>query len=201
MISKKKLIFLRYATVVFGGDGVFNKPRVLIPDHTSSTKEGFTTAQNTLRSFEKFLVGNGTEDIFDAVAFATSLPFRPGISKIFVVIPCSSCNPANMTVITKPFLQSQQINFLKFQVEYSVLRQIMLENNIYLHLLINDNFGFEKQRLAKIFYGMDKDYAFTKKDFPELKGDYDFRQQVKLPKNMVAYCAPLALETNGMFLK
>lgn len=85
-------------------------------------------------------------------------------------------------------------------MEYSVLRQVMLESNVRLHILINDDFVFEKQRLAKIFYGMDSTHAFTKKDFRELKGDRDLRRQAKLPKSMIAYCAPLALETNGIII-
>lgn len=62
---------------------------------------------------------------------------------------------------------------------------------------MNNEFSFEKQRVAKIFYGLDGKKAFTKKDFKVLIGDSDLRRQATLPKTIMGYCAPLALETNG----
>lgn len=62
---------------------------------------------------------------------------------------------------------------------------------------MNNEFSFDKQRIAKIFYGIDGQKAFTKKDFKDLQGDSDLRRQAKLPKSVIGYCAPLALETNG----
>lgn len=62
---------------------------------------------------------------------------------------------------------------------------------------MNSEFSFEKQRIGKIFFGMDWKRAFTKKDFKNMQGDSDLRRQAKLPKSIMGYCAPLALETNG----
>ena len=45
--------------------------------------------------------------------------------------------------------------------------------------------------------GMDRSTAYTKNDLKVLKGSSELRRQVKLPKVMLGYCTPLALETNG----
>jgi hypothetical protein len=45
--------------------------------------------------------------------------------------------------------------------------------------------------------GMDGLTAYTKKDVKTLIGSTELRRQIKLPKAMLGYCTPLALETNG----
>lgn len=62
---------------------------------------------------------------------------------------------------------------------------------------MDGDFNFKKQRLNKIFYGIDATKSYTKKDAKELVGDVDLRRQVKLPKSALGYCTPLSLETNG----
>jgi hypothetical protein len=43
-------------------------------------------------------LGNGSADIFGAIRFAAKLLFRPGVSKTFILLPCTNCDPANNTV-------------------------------------------------------------------------------------------------------
>lgn len=62
---------------------------------------------------------------------------------------------------------------------------------------MDGDFNFKKQRLNKIFYGLDATKSYTKKDAKVLVGDVDLRRQVKLPKSALGYCTPLSLETNG----
>ena len=62
---------------------------------------------------------------------------------------------------------------------------------------MHDDFQFDKERLNKIFFGIDAFKAYTKKDSRVLTGQLDLRRQVKLPKSMLGFCSPLALETNG----
>lgn len=66
-----------------------------------------------------------------------------------------------------------------------------------MHILIDDQFQFGKDKLNKIFYGFDATKSYTKKDSHVLKGDIELKLQVKLSKSALGYCAPLALETNG----
>lgn len=62
---------------------------------------------------------------------------------------------------------------------------------------MDDSFVFDKIRLTRKFFGMDKDYAYDKDDFEKLKGDTELRKQVRLPKEGLKSCTPLAIETNG----
>ncbi|PSN49824.1 hypothetical protein C0J52_08839 [Blattella germanica] len=131
----------------------------------------FTGPQMLSHYFDNIPIGNGSADIFGAIRYASKLLFRPGVSKTFILLPCSNCDPANTTVL--------------------------IENDITLHILMNDDFRFEKDRVNKIFYGMDRGTAYTKKDSKVFTGSSELRRQVKIPKAMLGYCTPLALETNG----
>lgn len=62
---------------------------------------------------------------------------------------------------------------------------------------MDGDFQFEKEKISKIFYGLDATKSYTKKDARVLTGDVDLRRQVKLSKNVLGYCTPLSLETNG----
>ena len=43
--------------------------------------------------------------------------------------------------------------YLHLQVDYIVLHQVLLEGDVTLHILMNDEFVYEKNRMNKIFYG------------------------------------------------
>lgn len=78
-----------------------------------------------------------------------------------------------------------------------MVHEVLLEKAITLHILMDGDFEFEKERLNKIFYGLDATKSYTKKDARTLIGDVDLRKQVKLPKSVLGYCTPLTLEVNG----
>lgn len=48
--------------------------------------------------------------------------------------------------------------------------------------------------------GVDGETAYTRNDFKALKGDVNLRKQVKLTKNMLGYCTPIVLESNGLLM-
>lgn len=84
----------RWALVVFGGDSVHDRPRSIILDGQIFTK-------NVARFVDYFSyvpVGNGNQDIFAAIGFASRLVFRAGVSKTFILMPCSHCETENQTV-------------------------------------------------------------------------------------------------------
>lgn len=62
---------------------------------------------------------------------------------------------------------------------------------------MDGDFHFEKDRLGKVFYGLDATKSYTKRDARALIGDIDLRRQVKLSKSALGYCTPLSLESNG----
>ncbi|KYB29704.1 hypothetical protein TcasGA2_TC031518 [Tribolium castaneum] len=162
----------RYAIVLFGGDDVFDEPRNLVVNN-----KVFVEAQQIITHFDSIPSGNGNLDIFDAIAFARELLFRPGVSKNFILIPCSECKDYNM------------------RLDYASLHQSLSENDITLHILMNEEFSLQKRR--DIPFGIDRRTAYSKKDIHGLLGDAALRKQVSLPKSTLGYCAPLALETNG----
>nr|CAD7442594.1 unnamed protein product [Timema bartmani] len=45
----------------------------------------------------KRMRGNGNSDIFGALRYATNLLFRPAVAKTFILLPCTTCDPSNMT--------------------------------------------------------------------------------------------------------
>ncbi|XP_015122764.1 uncharacterized protein LOC107045138 [Diachasma alloeum] len=165
----------RWALVTFGGDGVYDKPRSLILDNKIFTQD----TERFPDYFDTIGIGNGNQDVFGAIAFASQLVFRAGVSKTFILMPCSHCEPQNQTL------------------EYSVINQVLLEHETTLHILMDGDFNFNKQRLSKIFYGLDATKSYTRKDVKILSGDVDLRRQVKLSKSALGYCTPLSLESNG----
>ncbi|XP_055713060.1 uncharacterized protein LOC129807664 isoform X2 [Phlebotomus papatasi] len=165
----------RYSVVAFGGDIPFDKPRSIVVNN-----EVFTEAKNLPAFFDYIESGNGTnKDIFQAISVAAKLIFRPGVSKTFILLPCSECKSSDS----------------KF--DYSSLLQLLLENGIKLHILMDQEIVFDKGRAGRMFFGMDRDFAFTKKDLHELKGDTELRKQVRLPKATLGLCTPLAIESSG----
>ncbi|XP_015599666.1 uncharacterized protein LOC107269849 [Cephus cinctus] len=173
--NEQRLTDNRWALVVFGGDGVYDKPRSIVLDSSPFT----TRVARFPDYFQRIPIGDGSDDVFAAIGFASQLVFRAGVSKTFILMPCTHCDPRNQTL------------------DFSVLHQVLLEHDITLHILMDGNFQFEKERLNKIFYGLDATKSYTKKDARILTGDTDLRRQVKLPKSVLGYCTPLSLETNG----
>ncbi|EFN78662.1 Apolipophorins [Harpegnathos saltator] len=165
----------RWSLVVFGGDGVYDQPRSIVLDGQIFTKN----VGRFVDYFNYVPIGGGSQDVFTAIGFASQLVFRAGVSKTFILLPCSHCESENQTL------------------EYSVLHQVLLEHDITLHILMDGDFQFDKPKINKIFYGLDATKSYTKKDARVLTGDVDLRRQVKLSKDALGYCTPLSLETNG----
>ncbi|XP_075219817.1 apolipoprotein lipid transfer particle isoform X2 [Lycorma delicatula] len=170
----------RYAVVAFGGNGIFSAPHTITIDSAE-----FTNAKLVTKYIEYVTSGitkePGYSDIFVAISHASKQRFRPGVSKTFILVPCSDCDPRNMSL------------------DYSVLHEVLTEKNAVLHILMNSDFVYEKLKMSKIFYGVDAEAAYTKNDFKaaDVKGDFDLRKQIKLTKTTLGYCTPLAFETNG----
>ncbi|KAJ8978166.1 hypothetical protein NQ317_004215 [Molorchus minor] len=164
----------RYSLVVFGGDGVYDLPRsVIIKGKT------FTDSKSFMKYFDDIPMGNGNEDIFNALVFAYNLIYRPGVSKNFILIPCSDCNKDNM------------------EHDYFTIHQLLSESAVSLHILMNEHFTMQKEREVKIPIGIDRRYAYTKKDVRGLIGDQQLRKSIFLPKPTLGLCLSLVMETNG----
>ncbi|XP_049881187.1 uncharacterized protein LOC126377497 [Pectinophora gossypiella] len=173
----------RYAVVGFGGRGVFKKPRALYVNNRV-----FTNAIEISQHFDSLYIekkdqsrGNRTAkaDMFSALSFATRLPYRAGVPRTLVMLPCTRCDSTFMTL------------------DYSTIHHNLMENSVTLHILMDDDFTLAKKRAAKYLFGIDSTLAYTNKDYERLVGDAALRKQVKLPKEKLSVCTSLALETNG----
>jgi hypothetical protein len=61
----------------------------------------FTLGTLLFVTIKLFNLGNGSADIFGAIRYAAKLLFRPGVSKTFILLPCTNCDPANSSVSWK----------------------------------------------------------------------------------------------------
>lgn len=93
-LSESGLINNRWALVVFGANGVFDKSRSLILENQIFTKD----TAHFVNYFDHIPVGDGSQDIFEAIRFAAQLVFRAGASKTFILMPCSHCEAEKQTV-------------------------------------------------------------------------------------------------------
>ncbi|EFX68497.1 hypothetical protein DAPPUDRAFT_260073 [Daphnia pulex] len=113
----------------------------------------------------------------DALWLASKLNFRPGVSKTFILLPCSSCESDHAHEITS---------------------QSLLEQDVTTHVLTNAEFRFIKANVSREFLGLDATMGFTSKEIKgRLIGDADLRRQARLSHSLLGMCAPVALETNG----
>lgn len=93
-LKDKGLSDNRWALVIFGGNGVYDKPRNLIRNNQIFTRN----LSHFASYFDQIKIGDGNEDIFEAIRFSTSLVFRAGVSKTFLLFPCSGCEFKNQAV-------------------------------------------------------------------------------------------------------
>ncbi|XP_022243893.1 uncharacterized protein LOC106460939 [Limulus polyphemus] len=169
---------VRYTVVGFGADGVHGVPHL----HTSDG-EVFTSIRSIDSAITSLTIGDGPSNIFHAIRFATGLPFHVGSTKTFVLAKCSTCESEDE------------------KGDYGEILQILLDNEITLHLLMDHEFQMKsaiKSKTANRLLGLDTEYAYTLKDAKDkiLKGDKAVRSQVKIPKD---HCVPLAWESKGTF--
>ena len=88
-----------------------------------------------IRSWMDMQSGNGVPDVLKAIKFAAKYPFRTGVSKTIVVIPCNSCD--------------------EVQTSYRDVMRLLTERDIRLHVVMDHEFkmkpGVEKS--SQINYG------------------------------------------------
>lgn len=165
----------RYAVVAFGGQPPFDVARSIVVNNNV-----FTDVTKLQSYFDHIHISNGTNhDLFEAISFASKLHFRPGASKTFILLPCSTCSSLHM------------------YLDYSTVLQALLEHGVTMHLITDYVFEFDKQNEARNFFGIDDRKAYTKADVKDLTGSEELRAYVQYPKKQLKNCAPLALATNG----
>ncbi|CAN8004489.1 unnamed protein product [Ixodes hexagonus] len=121
------------------------------------------------------------KDIFDAIRFASVMPFRPGVSKTIIVMACADCDEE------------------RSELSYSDIQNQLLEHGITLHLVSDKPIEVRKSIIkGKGIYGLDADSVYGSKDVSQrlLLGQPDLRPQVAVAKDV---CIALAQEVHGSF--
>nr|XP_022900792.1 uncharacterized protein LOC111413892 [Onthophagus taurus] len=169
----------RYAIVEYGNppDGNGRAHSVLINNTAFAEHQLISSFLDHIKTSGDDQTGNS--DVFHAIELAAEMAFRPGVAKTFILLPCADCR------------QSRRL-------DYSILHQLLDENGIALHILMNEEIRFKKAtRANKIVFGFDRIRAFTKSDADDFKGDRKLKKDIHLPKNTLGSCLPLAQESNG----
>jgi hypothetical protein len=164
----------RFGLVGYGGEGMTAMPH-------SYTMEGalFNSRHKFAPSLDKFMAEETSNaDTLAAIRFAAKYPFRAGVSKTIIVVPCEKCTEK--------------------AVSYGEIQKLLLDRDITMHVLMQHDFKLVKGDSVKTSYifGADRKTVFTQKHVGdrELKGDRDLRKQISTPKDL---CVALTEETDG----
>lgn len=116
----------RFGLVGYGGEKACNEVHThTIDGQIMNDARRFGVGVYSLR-FEK--PGENT-DVLGAVMFAANYPFRAGVSKSIVLMPCSSCEET--------------------ETSYAEIKELLLERGINLHLLKEHDFEFRSNKSPK----------------------------------------------------
>ncbi|ELU04621.1 hypothetical protein CAPTEDRAFT_222921 [Capitella teleta] len=164
----------RYSIIGYGATGSLNTPHIRTMDG-----QVFNTHDKILLGLDDFTKGYGeSADALAAIYYASKLPYRAGVSKSIVMVPCTAC--------------------MEMSVSYADVEQVLMQKDIHLHMLMEHNFklNVDKDPVSAYIFGADSRRVFTRKDAggKVLEGDNELRQQVQMPKDL---CAALAMETDG----
>ena len=141
----------------------------------------FNSGDKILLALENFSMMKSGEsaDGLAALHFASKLPYRTGVGKTVVLVPCSDCSSS--------------------AVSYADVQQVLLQKNIHLHVLTPHNFKLTIEKedpVSAYIFGADKNRVYTRKDAggQEVAGDSELRQQLQMPKDL---CVALTTDTDG----
>ncbi|XP_037069874.1 apolipophorins-like [Pollicipes pollicipes] len=169
----EKFATTKFAVVVFGGDGVQDQPQVL-----TVNGQIFSRAKRTVQAFRQIKPGSGGRDVFGALRRAAMLPFSAGVSRTFILMPCSACEASAMSI------------------DYTTLANAFAEQQITLHVIMDGDLSVSKKK-GKLL-GIDRNKAWTLKDAKKLVGDAALLKHVRTPKAQLKLCEPLATrQTQG----
>ncbi|XP_074640348.1 uncharacterized protein LOC141898387 isoform X2 [Tubulanus polymorphus] len=124
-----------------------------------------------------FSKDGSNKDILRAVQFAAKYPYRAGVAKIVIALPCSQCIPKS--------------------VSYTEMQSVLNDRDIQLHILMNYDFLLRTSSpKSNYIFGADGRAVYTSKDvYSEvLNGDETLLRQVVMPKDI---CVELATQRKG----
>lgn len=120
-----------YSVIGYGAQGSLNAPHMRTMDG-----QIFNTHDKFLLALDEFSRPAGeSADALSAIYYASKLPFRAGVSKTLVLVPCSSCQ--------------------EMTTSYADVEQVLMQKDIHLHMLMEHNFRLtvEKDPVSAYIFG------------------------------------------------
>jgi len=155
----------RYGIVAYGGDGVHHEAHI----HTAENQlfSGSRRVSRSLSSLE--FENNGKQgDLTEAIKFAAKYPYRNGVIRLMVVLPCGDDTVS------------------------ASIESVLLDRAIIMHVAVPHDFEMMTATpKTQYIFGVDKNTAYTVRDVRshELRGDKDFFRQIVLPKSTLVQTA------------
>ncbi len=119
----------QFSVVGYGGQGPLSNPH-------SHTMDGeiFNSKFKFPKAMQNFpLVDLPNEDALEALEYAARLPFRAGVSKSVILVPCATCT-------------EQAVN-------YADVQRLLLQRNIRLHVLKQEDFELKADKSTSYIFG------------------------------------------------
>jgi len=164
----------RFGLVGFGGDKVHDWEQV-----HSMENQIFNDVRKVRMAAETldFTKDGSNDDILRAVRYAAKYPYRPGVAKVVIAIPCSACIPKS--------------------AKYSEMLTLLNERDVVFHILMDHEFQFKSSSpKSSYIFGADRNAVYTNKDVhsTSLKGDSSLLRQIVAPKDI---CVELVHQRKG----
>jgi hypothetical protein len=136
-MKKDALKFVHYGLVSYGGAGVHFEPH----SHTLDA-ELLNKRASFLLGLDDFKFQNSKADVLAALHYAALYPFRTGVSKSIVLMPCQECTEQS--------------------IRYADIQQLLLNRDIRLHTFIQDGFKLKSaSKSPKSSYIVGKSIYYT----------------------------------------
>jgi hypothetical protein len=132
----------RYSIVGYGAAGSLHTPHIRTMDG-----QIFNTHDKILLGLDDFTqVYGDSADAMTAIYYASKLPFRAGVSKSIIIVPCTPC--------------------MEIGTSYADVQQVLMQRDIHLHVLLEHNFrlSVDKDPASAYIFGADNEKVFTRKD-------------------------------------
>ena len=120
-MKKNKLKFVHYGLVSYGGSGFHYEPH----SHTLDA-ELLNKKASFMLGIDGFKFQSKKSDVLSALHYAALYPFRTGVSKSIILLPCQACHGET--------------------IRYADIQQLLLDRDIRLHTFIQENFKLRSNK-------------------------------------------------------
>ena len=150
-----------YSVVGYGGPGELARPH----SYTSGGRL-FSTYDSVQFTIQRLNTDGSGGDIYDAMRFAAGLTWRAGVGKGMLVVSCD--------VSTSGWFYGDAITMLR-------------NNMISMHYINPLQLKLKTKKMKPAIFGYNKSSVFTVKNLNSQTGDTSLRNQLRIPKELIAF--------------